>query len=190
VKRLAVSLSALLIALLCAACEAIPGGSLDAYPPGQNYGPALDEPTEDDLQPSHDPTKIAQQRQKALAFGKSYTWHDGVKLTIGKPQKLIPSEFAVVDKSKHYLKFTVTVANKSDKPVGLGMVYISVLSGNEVAEDVFDSPSGLNGPPDIKVRKGQTSEFDVGFGVADPKDLLMEVALHDKFERSVVFYST
>jgi hypothetical protein len=189
VKRLAASLPALLIAWLCAGCEPIPSGSLDANPPDQ-YRPPLDAPTEEYLQPSRDPTKTAQQRQNALAFGKSFTWDDGVRLTVGKPQKLTPSQFAVVDKSKRYLKFTVTVVNKSDKPVGLGLTYISVLSRNRVAEDVFDSPTGLNGPPDTKVRKGQTAEFQVGFGVADPKDLLMEVALHDSVKRPIVFYST
>jgi hypothetical protein len=190
VKRLAASLPALLIAWLCAACEAIPGGSLDANSPAGEYGPVFPEPTEEDLRPSVESTQKALQRQNALAFGKSYTWDDGVRLTVGKPQKLTPSEFAVVDKSKRYVKFTVIVVNKSAKPVGLGLAYISVQSGNEEAEHIFDSPSGLNGPPDTKVAKGGEVKFHVGFGVANPKDLFMEVALHDNLKRPSVFYST
>ena len=111
-------------------------------------------------------------------------------MTVGKPKKFIPSEFAVVKKTKDYLRFTVTVVNKSNKPVDLGLTYISVQSRNQEADHVFDSPSGLKGPPDTKVSKGRESEFHVGFGVADPKDVVMEVALHDNSERPGLLYST
>jgi hypothetical protein len=53
------------------------------------------------------------------------------------------------------LKFTVTVENKSTKPLELGLVYISVESGNKAASEVFDALSGLRGPPDTKVLKGR-----------------------------------
>jgi hypothetical protein len=88
------------------------------------------------------------------------------------------------------LKFTVTVVNKSDKPIDLGLTYISVQSSNEEADEVFDSGSDLRGPPDTKVPKGRESEFDVRFGVADPKDVVMEVALHHDLSRSSLLYST
>jgi hypothetical protein len=94
-----------------------------------------------------------------LEFGKSYTWDDGVRVTVGKPTEFEPSAFAVVEKSKRYLKFTVTVVNKSDKPIDLGLTYISVQSNNEQAHDVFDSGSGLRGPPTTKVLKGRESQL-------------------------------
>jgi hypothetical protein len=68
--------------------------------------------------------------------------------------------------------------------------YISVQSGNEEADHVFDSPTGLKGPPDTKVLKGRELEFDVGFGVADTKDVVMEVAVNDDFGRPALRYST
>jgi hypothetical protein len=40
------------------------------------------------------------------------------------------------------------------------------------------------------VLKGRESKFDVGFGVADPKDILMEVALHDDLLRPSLLHST
>ncbi len=42
-------------------------------------------------------------------------------MTVGKPKKFMPSEFAVVEKTKDYLRFTVTLVNKSNKPVDLGL---------------------------------------------------------------------
>jgi hypothetical protein len=125
-----------------------------------------------------------------LAFGKSHRWHDGVTVTVGKPQRFKPSEFAVVQKSKRYVKFPVTVVNKSHKSIDLGLTYISVQSANKEADHVFDSLIGLNGPPDKKVLKGRKLEFHVGFAVADPKDIVMELALHDDSDRSSLLYST
>jgi hypothetical protein len=95
-----------------------------------------------------------------LAFGKSYTWDDGIRVTVGKPKRLKPSRFAVGDKAKRYVRFTVTVVNKSDNPLIWGLTYIGVQSSNEEAHHLFDSLSGLRGPPDTKVLKGRKSEFD------------------------------
>jgi hypothetical protein len=39
----------------------------------------------------------------------------------------------------------VTVVNKSNKPIDLGLTYISVQSRNQEGDHVFDSPTGLNG---------------------------------------------
>ncbi|HEY6689129.1 MAG TPA: hypothetical protein VI094_23295 [Propionibacteriaceae bacterium] len=111
-------------------------------------------------------------------------------MTVGKPQKFKPSEFAVVQKSKRYVKFPVTVVNKSHKSIDLGLTYISVQSANKEADHVFDSLIGLKGPPDKKVLKGRKLEFHVGFAVADRKDIVMELALHDDSNRSSLLYST
>jgi hypothetical protein len=111
-------------------------------------------------------------------------------VTVGKPTKFEPSAYAVVEKSKRYVKFTVTVVNKSNKHIDLGLTYISVQSAQTEADEVFDSGSGLRGPPDTKVRRGRASEFHVGFGVADPEEIVMEIALHDDFARPTLLYST
>ena len=93
-------------------------------------------------------------------------------------------------KEQALLKFTVTVANNSDKPLDLGLTYVSAHSSNEEADQVFDSGTGLRGPPDTKVLKGRKSQFEVGFAVVNPKDVVMEVALHEDVERPTVRYST
>jgi hypothetical protein len=190
-NRLAISLPALLAAWLCSACLASTSGSIDESPPaGVTFPTGASRAPSSGLTPSSEPTASRKPEAKTLAFGKSYTWDDGVTVTVGKPKKFMPSEFAVVEKTKDYLRFTVTVVNKSNKPVDLGLTYISVQSRNQEADHVFDSPTGLNGPPDTKVSKGKESEFHVGFGVADARDLVMEVALHDKSGRPRLLYST
>ena len=49
---------------------------------------------------------------------------------------------------------------------------------NEPAHDVFDSGTRLRGPPETKVLRSRESQFEIGFGVADPKDVVLEIALH------------
>ncbi len=56
-------------------------------------------------------------------------------------------------------------------------------SNNKEAEDVFDAENGLEGSPSTKLLKGRESEWEVGFAVANPKDMVMEVALQDDFVR-------
>lgn len=195
-KRLVLASLTLVIASLCSACVTTDGNREDIPPAGENRTPTS-EPTAS-MTPSKPsdsgmPSESAvseKPKQKTLAFGKSHTWGDGVRLTVGKPRKLDPSPFAFVERSKRYLKFTVTVVNRSDRSIDIGMTYISVQSRNEAAHQLFDSMSGLQGPPNAKVMKGRESEFDVGFGVADPRDLVMEIALHDDSKRPSLRYST
>ena len=191
VRHLALGLLAVLIASLCSACLATTEVSPDDIPPAVENRPPSSEPTEGQTHPpSNEPTESEKPKQKTLPFGKAYTWDDGVTLTVGKPKNFTPSAYTVVDKTKRYLKFPVTVVNKSAKSVDLGVTYISVQSGNKHASEVFDSGTGLRGPPVTKVLKGRESHFEVGFAVANPKDVVMEVALHEDVERPTVRYST
>jgi hypothetical protein len=105
------------------------GGNLDDNPPAGDNRPASTEPAD-----SGEP------QPEALEFGKSYTWDDGVTLTVGKPKKFKPSEYAAAEKAKGYLKFTVTIVNKSDKPLDLGLTYITVQSSKK---QLFDSENDL-----------------------------------------------
>lgn len=192
--RFAPGTLAVLIASLCSACLATPADNLDDSPPAGANRPATTAaspapPTPTVPTPSV-PTPSVRPEQETRAFGKAYTWDDGVTVTVGKPKSFRPSAFAAVEKGKRYVKFTVTVVNKSNKSVDLGLTYISVQSKNKEADEVFDSASGLKGPPDTKVLKGRVSEFEVGFGVVDPKDVVMEIALHSDSVRPSLLYST
>jgi hypothetical protein len=200
VKRLALGLLVLFIALLCSACLASTGNGDDNPPTVETHAPSTQptvqtpppssQPTVQTPPPSSQPTDSGVPKPETLAFGKSYTWDDGVRVTVGKPIEFQPSAYPVDEKSKRYLKFTVTVVNKSDKPLDLGLTYISVESNHEQAQDVFDSASGLRGPPTTKVLKGRESQFEIGFGVADPKDVVMEIAFHADPSRPSLLYST
>jgi hypothetical protein len=101
-----------------------------------------------------------------------------------------PSEYAEVKGAKAYLRYTITVVNKSTERLDLGLTYITVQSNNNEAEQVFDSANELEGSPSTKLLKGRESEWDVAFGLANSNDVVMEIALQDDFERPSLIYST
>ena len=136
------------------------------------------------------PSVSRKPKRATLAFGKSYTWRDGVRVTVGKPRTFKPSRYAVVEKSKHYVKFPITVVNKAEKPIDIGWTHINVQSKDKEADQFYDSLSGLKGPPAKKVSKGREATFEVGFAVADPDDLTMELALDGDRQRPRLRYST
>jgi hypothetical protein len=74
-------------------------------------------PAGDNRPASTEPTEGGGPEQETLAFGKSYIWDDAVSVTVGKPKKFKPSETAAAEKANAYLRFTVTVVNKSDEPL-------------------------------------------------------------------------
>lgn len=203
VKRLVLSPLALLVASLCSACLATPDPNPDDSRQAGENRPSSTPSTGGEASPTSTPspggenrptstpwTADGQPERKTLAFGRSHTWDDGLTVTVGKPKNFKPSKWAVVKESKRYVRFDITVVNKSDKRIDIGLTAISLESRNKEEDELFDSVSGLKGPPDTEISKGQKSEFDVGFGVADPKDLLMEVTLHDKSARPTLRYST
>jgi hypothetical protein len=55
--------------------------------------------------------------------GHLEAWDDGVAVTVGKRREFKPSECVAAKKAKGHLKFTVTVVNKSEKPLDLGLTY-------------------------------------------------------------------
>lgn len=172
-----------LLAVPMSACLATTGGQVDTSPPAGTNRPS-DEPEGEPSAPPEEPAA-----DQEIKFGASYTWDDGVSLTVSKPAKFKPGEYSRVKGAKGYLKYTVTVVNKSTKPLDLAITYITVQSGNREAEQVFDTENGLEGSPSTKLLKGRESQFDVGFGVANPNDVVMEVALQDNFERPSLIYS-
>lgn len=196
-RRLALGLLGTVAALLCSACVSTTGASPEDTPPPldtptpTNVAPQSSVAPSSSVGPSSSAPSVSRKPKRAtLAFGKSYTWRDGVRVTVGKPRTFKPSRYAVVEKSKHYVKFPITVVNKAEKPIDIGWTHINVQSKDKEADQFYDSLSGLKGPPAKKVSKGREATFEVGFAVADPDDLTMELALDGDRQRPRLRYST
>lgn len=109
-----------------------------------------------------------------LAFGETATFEDGISVTVGKPQKFQPTEWASFDKAPSYVKFKVTIVNGTDAAYDASGAFVTVQSGDLEAGEVFDTERGLDGSPMTKVLPGRQSSYWVGFGVQTPKDIVMD----------------
>ena len=109
-------------------------------------------------------------------FGQVYTWDDGLEVTVAAGVPFTPSEYAVSTPSPAYLSFTITISNKTGKAYDPTLFNVSAQSGGKEAESIYDSDNGLTGSPTTTVLDGRDATFAVGFGVADPADVVLEIS--------------
>lgn len=127
----------------------------------------------DDPEPAPDPEPSTD--DMTVPFGQTMTWEDKLSVTVSKPIAFKPSEWAAGgENAKHHVKFTITIVNKTGKTFDPSLFTASLQSGNTEADEVFDE--GLEGAPMTKLLNGREAKFQIGFGVADPKDLVLEVS--------------
>jgi hypothetical protein len=65
---------------------------------------------------------------------------------------------------------------------------VTVQSTNVEGEFVADSAQGLTGPPSTVLLPGREAVFDLGYGINDAEDIVMEVRAGFEYE-SVVYVS-
>ncbi|MCA1677144.1 MAG: hypothetical protein LC799_34850, partial [Actinobacteria bacterium] len=114
-----------------------------------------------------------------LTFGQSFTYDDGMVVTIDSPTRYQPSASAFIagDATTRSVAVKVTVVNGTSKPLDLIGVSVQATAGDQVAEQVFDSVKGVSGSPPQTLPPGQRQTFTVAFGLpsADPTDLRVQV---------------
>lgn len=132
-------------------------------------------PPAQDETPVADPADDSSSNDTAQ-FGKTYSWSDGLQVTVSEPSSYKPGEYAAgVVEGQEAVVFTVRIIN------GTGKVYEPVLfsttlqSGNSEGSQIYDSGNGLGGSPTTKLLNGRESEFRIAFSVMDPTDLVLEV---------------
>ena len=109
-----------------------------------------------------------------IRFGDTWEWEDGMQVTVSKPKKFKPSDYAAgTDGYTKFVQFTVTVKNGTSKKVDLiGMA--DAASGDTEAHEVFDSGKGISGSPSTSILPGRKVTYKVAFGVQDPNDIVFQ----------------
>ncbi len=111
-----------------------------------------------------------------LAFGETFTYEDGLSLTVGRPAPFTPSDVAAgAEGSPAAARFIVTIVNGTAANVEPRPFYATVTSANVEGSEVF--VGDLIGPPSTVLLPGREATFSIGFAVQDPADLVMEVNL-------------
>lgn len=146
---------------------------------GASAEPATSAPAGDNrptaTETSSSPTPTVAPDPGYQAFGTTYTYTDGLSVTVSAPQPYQPSPYAAgVDGFSQFVVFDITVVNQTGTNWDPVLFGASVQSGNQEASQVFDS-GNLPANPSTVVLSGREAVFKMAFGVMDPNDLVMEV---------------
>jgi hypothetical protein len=173
------------IALL-AGCSSVPAGAPVAKP----STPSVHTVTPDVSAPEPFPSETsAEEGDRIGRFGETYTWEDGIEVTISQPSTYRPSDSAAgTDGFKKFVLFTVTVKNGGKDRFDPGLFGINGLSGDTEASQVFDSAKDIGGGPNASLLPGRSVKFKAAFGVADASDIVLEVS--PSWEHDDVMFSS
>ncbi|MGY1822748.1 hypothetical protein [Geodermatophilus sp. SYSU D00079] len=120
-------------------------------------------------------------------FGETYTYENGLAVTVGPPQPYTPSDSAAVGEPAPpaFVVFDVTVVNGTTGNYDPVSFSASLQSGVTEEEQVYDSANGIGGTPSTTLLPGRESVFRLAFGATDPADLVMEVSPSFEYESAI-----
>lgn len=168
-------------ASLLSGCSSQGGEVTAESPTGNNRPSAASDPTK---APTQEPTKEAPAVNPK--FGETFKYANGVSVTITAPVLFKPSEYATSGKAPAYVAFDVTIVNGGTTNYDPTLAFFTAQSGNVEAAEVYDSAQGFQGSPNTPLLPGRETKFKIGYGVADPADIVMEARVGFDFD-SVIF---
>jgi len=123
-------------------------------------------------------------------FGDTYTWPDGISVSVATPQPcsagddwVVQGGFFTPSPGQQYVSIEVTVTNGSQLPTYASQVAtVKVLSNGAYARemprpvDQANDSGSRYGTPDISLRIGESGTFSTFWAVDDANDITVRVA--------------
>jgi hypothetical protein len=174
-------------ALLAGGCASTDATSTTAdAPTGTNRPADTAEPAPAESEPAEPAPAEEEPAQDGTAtFGETYTWEDGLAVTIGNPEPWTAPDYWEPTAGESYLVFDVTLVNGSDATYE-DYFMTTMQSGNTEAYEEIASEDGIEGPPMTPLLAGREAVFRILYRVTDPTDLVMSVTPGFDYE-SVIF---
>ncbi len=109
-------------------------------------------------------------------FGQTYTYQNGLAVTVGTPQPYTPSSSASIGQPAPpaLVAFDVTIVNGAQANYDPSQFSASMQSGNTEQQRVFDSANGITLAM-TPILPGRESAFTIVFGATNPDDLVLQV---------------
>lgn len=114
-----------------------------------------------------------------VKFGETATNEAGFSVTMSEPEEFEPSDHALYDMEGTPLKVHVTFDNGTKEEVNSILVAMTVQSGGEEGEEIYDTENKLGEIHNEHIEPGTSYEFDFGFTVPDPDDITIEIVSSD-----------
>ena len=161
-----------LLSLALAGCGQ--SGRAGPVAPGSNAGPSspVTQPSDS---PPPPPTVAAQ--APPPKFGQTWTWPDGLSVTVTPPTKFAPSGTAAgVQGKSAAVVFTVTLVNHTDRSFDPEGLFTSMQAGQAEGSRIFDSGNTVLGvDPRTPVLPGRQVVFRQAYAVDVVTDLVVAV---------------
>lgn len=129
---------------------------------------------------------------KTAKFGQTYTWNDGLSITVSAPQPYTPSTYAAGTVSgEQNIVFTYTIKNGTKDTFDPTLAEANLNSGGVAASGITDI-GGANGnvtgaAPQGKLLPGQSVSWKDAWAVKDPNDLTLTFTLNDFLHTDAIF---
>lgn len=162
------SLSLAIAALLAVSVSGCAGGG------GESAGTASSAPSSQSGDPQTAAASTAAPKTPVgdPKLGETYTWEDGLKVTVSQPKQYKPSASAENRVTAKARVFTITVNNGTEKGLIPGGIQISVTSGGSEASQVLDKGLWLESSKK-KIEPGETFTYKMAYEIKNPKDIKM-----------------
>ncbi|MBF4599224.1 hypothetical protein ITJ55_00210 [Frigoribacterium sp. VKM Ac-1396] len=118
-----------------------------------------------------------------FTFGETATF-DGLTLAISAPEAFTPSQYAYTGSQPSNVKFTVTITNTGTEGYDPSLTFITASSASQEAEQIIDTEGGLALGPSTTILPGASVSYPVGFNVADPAQVVMDVTSGFDYEKT------
>lgn len=109
-----------------------------------------------------------------LKLGKSFTYSDGLQVTVSTGKPFTASDTAAPTGGAAGVLYTITMVNGTGAAFDPSLSSATMQAGNTEAEEIFDSAQGLDGSPTTTVLPGREVEYQIGFEAAGERDVVLE----------------
>lgn len=109
-------------------------------------------------------------------FGQTYTYSDGLIITVTPPAPFTPSASAAgLLPGNQTVAVNVSITNGTGQNYIPGLFNVVAQSGTAQASEVFDSAQNILGAPTGAILPGRTVAFTAVFSVMNPGDVVVQV---------------
>lgn len=111
--------------------------------------------------PAGAPPAPAAPATTAVGFGRTFTYTDGLAVTVGRPTSYDPSSYAAGNTNPYAFRVTVRLTNNSGTAFDPTLLHVAMSTGGAPASQIFDGRMGL--PPQNQLQPGRSLTYDVAF---------------------------
>jgi len=107
------------------------------------------------------PSPTAAPATSAVAFGQTFTYADGLAVTVDAPTSYDPASYAAGNTDPYAYAVTVRVTNNTGAAFDPTLMRVMMTTGGAPASQIFDGESGL--PPQSQLQPGRSLTYEVAF---------------------------